>query len=187
MSNTDLKFIINNSTDSPLNLNYKILSLYRKEYITSSGAHNGELNKVEYYVNYDGTTYSNLALTEYRVYTRDPNTLLALYRTQTVNWYLTNGSIGETKVTIKYYNPSDQIDEGITRRDNILNNAKLYLLSQIGLENGLGLIVSLLDQIYMYQQGYTPALMTAISNLTLPFITPTIKATVLEILTYTQA
>ena len=176
-------FIINDSYESPLNLNYDILGLYRKEYFTTTpGPQNGELNKVEYYQHYDGTTYSNLTLTEYRVYTRDPNTLLAIYRTQTINWYLTDSTIGETKVTIKYYNPTDQINEGIQRRTNVLNEAKLYLLSQIGLVNGLSYIVELADAIYTYQQGVTAPLSAAINASTDSFMTPTLKATTIGLL-----
>lgn len=179
-----IKFVINNSYESPLNINYDILGLHRKEYITTSGKQNGELNKCEYYLGYDGFTYSGLALTEYRTYTRDTNNLLCLYRTQITEWYLLDGSVGETKTTIKYYNPSDQIDEGIQRRNNILNNAKLYLLSQIGLVNGLSYIVELVGPIYMYEQGVTAPLIAAVSNSTDPFMTSQIKNTIIYILSY---
>jgi hypothetical protein len=188
---TDLKFKINNSYNSPLNTNYDLLGLFKFEYIEMTDPiHKGEMTKVEYYSNFIPgnpnvlANYSNLILTEYRVYTRDPSTSLVVYKDQTVNWYLTDGSIGETKTLRKYYQFKDSIQEGIRRRDTITTEAKLYLLSTIGLVNGQQLIVDLSPQISIYLQGAHQPLLDAINASTEPFLTPTIKTTVISILTF---
>ena len=73
----------------------------------------GELYKVEYYNTLVGdpnniANYSDLVLTENRVYTRDPTTALVIYRDQTVTWNLTDGTIGETKTQRKFYQLKDE-------------------------------------------------------------------------------
>jgi hypothetical protein len=187
---TDLKFKINNSHVSPFSDNYDILGFFKFEYIEMSDPlHKGELTKVEYYRNLAGnpnliTSYSDLILTEYRVFYRDPTTALVIYKDQTVNWYLSDGSVGETKKFRKYYQLRDAVLEGITRRDTITTEAKLYLLSTIGLTNGQQLIVDLSPQISIYLQGAHQPLLDAINASTEPFLTPTIKATVISILTF---
>jgi hypothetical protein len=64
----------------------------------------GELQKVEYYATFDGTTYSDPVLKVDVTYTRDSQGF-ASSRTTTRTWYYTDGTeIDETKVTQKYYN-----------------------------------------------------------------------------------
>jgi hypothetical protein len=184
------KFKINNSYNSPYNDNYDIMGFHKYEYIEMADmSRKGELSKVEYYRNLNGdpnnvSNYSDLILTEYRVYTRDPNTALLIYRDQTTTWNLTDGTTGETKTQRKFYQLKDSIEEGITRRDNITSYAKLYLLGQIGLANGQQLLADLTPYISVYLQGNHQPLLDAVSASTEPFMTPTIKATTVSILTF---
>ena len=153
------KFKINDSHQSPLNLNYDLYGFHKFEYIEMTDPlRKGELYKVEYYRNLAGdpnniANYSDLILTENRAYTRDPSTALLVYRDMTVTWNLSDNTIGETKVTRKWYQLKDSIDEGVTRRDNIIAYAKLYLLGQIGLANGQILLSDLTPYISTYLQG----------------------------------
>jgi len=184
------KFKINNSYDSPLNDSYDILGLHKYEYVEMTDPlRKGELSKVEYYRNLNGNpnvigNYSDLVVTEYRVYTRDPNTALVICRDLTVVWYLTDDTIGETKKTKKFYQLKDSIEEGITRRDNITSFAKLYLLNNIGLANGQILLSDLTPYISVYLQGNHQPLLDAVTNSVEPFMTPTIKGTTVAILTF---
>lgn len=173
-------FKITGTYDSPYNLNYNILGLHRKEYFVV-----GELQKVEYYTNYDGLTgWTNMILVENRVYTRDPTTDLVQYRTMIINFFLQDGTIGETKTTLKYYALQDQIYEGITRRTNVISTAKLYVMSQVGLANGEAYLVELITQINMYIQGSKQPLLDAVNASTDSFLTPTIIGTTIAILTF---
>jgi hypothetical protein len=175
-------FLINNSYNSPENTNYDILGLHKDEHINAAG----ELYLVNYYQTYNGATYSGLVLVENRTYTRNAPTSLVIYRTQVTQFYLTDGTIGATKTTIKYYPMQDAIQEGITRRNNVISQAKLYVMGTVGLANGQAYMVSNITNINIYIEGYTTPLITAVgaTNLTtFPFITPTVIATLTAILT----
>ena len=149
----------------------------------------GEMYKVEYYRNLNGDpnvieSYSDLILTEYRTYIRDINTALLIYRTQKVEWYLEDETVGETKIQNKYYQLKDSIQEGVKRRDNVTSYAKLYLLGKIGLINGQILISDLTPYISTYLQGNHQPLLDAVNNSTELFMTPEVKATTIAILTF---
>jgi hypothetical protein len=184
------KFKINDSYNSPLNDNYDILGFHKFEYIEMTDpAHKGELVKVEYYRNLNGdpndiNQYSDLILTEYREFTRDINTALIIYRKLKVDWYLEDGTIGESKTSMKYYQIKDAIQEGTKRRDNITSAAKLYLLKTIGLYNGQALISDLTPYINTYLQGNHKPLIDAVTNSLEPFMTDVIKQTTVSILTF---
>lgn len=184
------KFKINNSYNSPYNDNYDILGLHKFEYIEMNDVnHKGEMYKVEYYKNLNGnpnniSSYSDLILIEYRAYTRDANTALLIFRTMKVDWYLEDGTIGETKITQKFYQLKDSIEEGTKRRDNITSYAKLYLLNKVGLANGQILISQLTPYINTYLQGNHQPLIDAVNNFTESFMTSEVKATTINILTF---
>lgn len=187
-SNTQYK--INNSIDDPSNLNYDIFGFHKYEYIEMlDPLRKGELYQTDYYRNLSGDpnnigNYSDLVLSEFRVYTRDINTALVVSRAQTTVWYLTDNTTGITKTIQKFYQMKDSIQEGIERRDNITSYAKLYMLSQIGLANGQILITELTPYITTYLQGNHQPLIDAVNNSNDSFLTPTIKATVTSILTF---
>lgn len=172
------KFKINESYSSPENIDYDILGFHKKRTIIL-----GELVKVEYYRHYDGVTYSDLILEETRAYTRDSNGL-ATHRNLNVKWYLKDGTIGVEKDTIKYYSPSEAIDEGMTRRGNIVGMAKLYVLSQVGLANGQDFLGSVNSEATLFVNGSTQPLRDAVTASTKPYMTPTIKGTTVFLLTY---
>lgn len=185
------KFRINNSYSSPININYDLRGLYKYEYIEMQDpAHKGELVKVDYFVNFAGgdpndiNNYIDKALTEERVYTRDPATNLLIYRDQTIKWYLEDGTIGEKKVGRKTYQLKDAIEEGEIRRDNIITYAKLYLLSSVGLDNGQTLLAELGSEINIYIHGNHQPLIDAVNASTDPFMTALVKATTISILDF---
>jgi len=159
-------FKINDSTDSPINLDYDILGLHKKRTITQ-----GELRLVEYYKEYNpsGGTFSNLVLQEYRDYTRDAFGLVQ-YRTQTTHWLLDDGTTGATKQTTKYYSPTESIAEGITRRTNIIDEAKIYCLGSIGRDYGFDLLTTYKFETQLYIDGHRTPLINAISATTKPYM-----------------
>ena len=164
-------FKLTGTVASPVDLDYDIYGLHKKRTIVA-----GELILVEYYRNFDGTTYSDLILTESRAYTRDVNGLVQ-YRNQNTKWHLEDGSVGVEKDTIKYYSPQESVDEGMTRRGNIIANAKLYVLSQVGLADGQDFLASVVTEVSLFVNGATQPLRDAVAATTKAYMTQTIKDT----------
>lgn len=170
-------FKLNNSLDSPINLNYDLYGLHKKRTFNQ-----GELSLTEYFKNYSNGIYSDLVVSESRVYSRDVNNLVQ-YRTQTISWYLTDETVGDTKVTIKYYDITESMLESETRRTNLISTAKLYTASQVGISDALDFMESINNEISLYIQGLTQNLFDAINASTKPYVTIELKATLISILT----
>jgi hypothetical protein len=157
---------------------YDIKGYHKKRTITL-----GELRRVEYYLNYDGTTYSNLMVDETRDYTRDANALV-ISRLQTSKWYDGQGTLQFEKTFTKYYTPQEAIEESATRNGNVLSDCKLYILSQVGLEYGQDMMLSVGTEMNVYINGYRVPLINAIQASTKPYMTQVIKDTACAILNY---
>jgi hypothetical protein len=170
-------FKLTGSLDSPVNIDYDVFGLHKKRTLNQ-----GELSLVEYFKNYDGETYSDLVVKEERTYTRDSNNLVQ-YRTQTSTWYLTDDTVGATKTTTKYYSIQESVAESETRRGNLVATAKLYTLSQIGIENCWDFLNSINNEMNLYIQGATGYLFDAIANSDKAYMTNEIKGTLAYILT----
>lgn len=172
------KFKIHNSYDSPQMLDYDILGFHKKRVIVA-----GELRTVEYYENYDGTTYTGLIVRESRNYTR--NVLgLVISRTLFVEWFLNDGTLGTTISTSKYYSAVEAIDEGIDRRKNIISDAKIYCLNTLGQAYAFDLLISLKVYIDIYTDGYHDPLINAVNASTKPYLTSAMKTIITNILTF---
>jgi hypothetical protein len=91
----------------------------------------GEVQKKEHYANFDGTTYSDLIVVEDIVYNR--NALgFAVSRTTTRKWICEDQSVHpDTKISLKYYSANDQIEEGITRRGNLIKSIQQPVMGLI--------------------------------------------------------
>lgn len=100
------------------------IKLHRKQTLVK-----GEVTKEEYYVNFNGTTYSDEIVEEVHTFTR--NSLgFALYRTTTIKWYTEFGNhCPETKTWVKFYDGLQTIEEGISRRGNIVKYLQPVILS----------------------------------------------------------
>jgi hypothetical protein len=91
----------------------------------------GEVQKKEHYAVFNGTTYSDLVVVEDIVYSR--NALgFATSRQTTRKWVCEDNSVHpDTKVSVKYYNSNDQIEEGITRRGNLIKSIQQPVMGLI--------------------------------------------------------
>jgi hypothetical protein len=174
--NNLLHFKINDSFDSPANLDYDIYGLHKKRTITF-----GELRRTDYYRNYNTNSqvYSDLVVEELRDYTRDVNGLVQ-FRTQTTNWFLKNGDVGATKVTTKYYTLPEAIHEGVERRSNVIAQAKAYTLANIGQLYSFDLLTGIKNEIQLFLDGYTQPLRDAVSANTKPYLTTQVKEGIIE-------
>lgn len=171
-------FRISNSFESPENLDYDILGLHKKRSIIG-----GELRTIEYYKNYDGTTYSDLSVLETRTYTRNEIGLVTT-RNLEIKWYLSDDSIGYSKSYIKYYSPIEAIDEGISMRSNVIGAAKIYSLNSLGTTYSFDLLNSVKTQVDLFVQGYKQPLIDGINNSTKAYLTQEIKDGIVTILTF---
>ena len=79
---------------------------------------------------------------------------------------------------------NEAIAEGITRRGNMLADAKLYALYVIGLANGQDLIVTYATEMTAFVNGFAQILKDAIANSTKTYLTETIKNSIVYILSY---
>lgn len=171
-------FKINGTTETPVNLDYDIFGFHKKRTIVT-----GELVSVEYHRNFDGTTHSDIVVKEQRTYTRNEMGMV-MYRTMSIDWYFEDGSVGEVKNTTKFYSPQESIDEGMSRRSNMIADGKLYILSTVGLVNGQDFLISLTGEVNLFVNGATQPLRDAITNSTKSYITQTIKDTLQVIFTF---
>ncbi len=91
----------------------------------------GEVQKKEHYVNFNGTTYSDLVVVEDIIYTR--NALgFAVSRQTNRKWICEDESVHpDYKTSIKYYSSNDQIEEGITRRSNLVKSIQQPVMGLI--------------------------------------------------------
>lgn len=104
----------------------------------------GQLIKVEYFETYNKTTNigTNKILQVDIVYIVGADSLVSS-RTTTRKWYLRdNTTIGVSIDSIKTYTNEAGITEGITRRDNNVNNLKLMVPGMIMATTGDSLIVA---------------------------------------------
>jgi len=175
------KFKINNSYNSPENIDFTIFGLHKEEIIS----HDGFLNDIRYWKDYNGTIYSNLWVHEHRKYNVDSDTGLAVTREMTIEWYLEDDTIGYTRIyPLKYYNQVEAIAEGIRRRSNIIDKAKVYCINELGLNYSFDLLNSVKIQLDLFVQGYTQPLRDAIASSTKPYLTQKMKDDIVAILTY---
>lgn len=172
-------FKVHMSSNNPDYLDYDILGLHKKRTII-----NGELNRVQYYRDYDGISYSDLVVEENIVYNRNAVSGLVNTRNMTISWYLTDGTIGHEKSTIKYYSMIESIDEGIVRRNNMIAAAKLVVLGAVGLENGQNLLTELNLQINLFINGNTQPLRDAVAACTKSYLSAGLKTVIITELSF---
>jgi hypothetical protein len=172
---SDVYFRITGDDEDPSDIDYSIRG-YHKEKIFNFG----ELNVVNYYENYNGSTFSDIVVKEERYYHRDVTNNLVEYRSMTHSFYYNNDQIGIQKNTIKYYTLEESIQESRTKRDNIINQTKAYVLVELGRMISFDLLSSIKSEMELFLDGYTTPLVDAIQNSTKPYLTQTIKDNIEE-------
>lgn len=108
------------------NINYKILGLFPKYFINR-----GEVYRVEYFKEYDGSKFSDLILVVDITYERAPSGF-ALSRTVRRRWVNNDeGFNSDEKITIKNYrvNHFKMISEGKKRRGLLVDNMQIPVMT----------------------------------------------------------
>jgi len=170
---------LTNSQESPIHIDYDVYGLHKEKIIVR-----GNLILVNYYKNYDTISkeYSDLVVREHREYLRDENGLVTK-RNQTTEWIMMDESVGLINATVKYYNQTEAIQEGIDRRTNIIDEAKVYCINNIGLNYSFDLLNTVSVYVSLFKDGYTSPLRSAISASTKPYLTTELKNEIVNILT----
>jgi hypothetical protein len=171
-------FKISGHNADPSFVDYDILGLHKKRTLIK-----GELRIIEYFRNFDGNVYSDLIVKEERTFIRN-EILMALYRIQKSTWYFEDGEEGLVKEYIKYYTPETSLQEGITRRTNIIDQCKIYMLHSVGRENGYDFLQSLKSQRDLYVEGFRQPLLDGVLTSVKSYLTEQIRTDLLEILTF---
>lgn len=163
------------------NIDYNIQGYFKVNTID----YRGDLITVEYYRNYDGETYSNMKVKESRTYTRDANGILSR-RDMLIEWFKNGGdTVMATKNTIKYYTVTEGYEDNKRSRTNIINKASMYLMGQIGVENGKAFLNISKSEINGYISGSIQPLLDLVANTTEVYMIgspPVIKETLNYIL-----
>lgn len=180
-----LPFLATGTTESPERVNYNLLGLHKNEIFDEKG----DLVVVQYFVDYDAETgiHSTMAVEERRTYTRDSNTGVLKQRSTDIDWYNTEGSVGASKTQVnKYYTAVKGFESNKKARQNLLNNASMYLLSQVGLTDAKAFWKTLgQDDVKDYKNIGDLSIIDSINNSVESYMNATIKATLVTILNIT--
>lgn len=159
------------------NIDYRHLGLFKKEIFNSLG----DFTTIEYYKNYDGTTYSDLEVKETLTYSRDVTTGLLTERDIDIEWY-DKGSVIETKTTKKHYTAAKGYNGNKKARQNLINDASMYLMSQVGKSDGTAFFKLVRAEVEDYISTSDMELVNFINNSTESYMTQSIKDTLSAIL-----
>ena len=118
---------IHNIKSIPYEVDYNLLGLHKKRTFVK-----GELQKIEYFANYDPSTqtHSTLILREERSYIRNADDYLD-HRILTITWMFNDETEGQQKQTTKFYAIEEAVAEGKRRRENIVNSLKFSTVALI--------------------------------------------------------
>ncbi len=178
------KFKINNSYDSPENLDYDILGFHKYRPLIK-----GELVNVKYYRNVEGELdnriFSDLILEEIRTYIRNEDGDL-LRREMEIVFFLEDEEVGCRKngLTKTYSHPESMI-EGATRRNNIIEEAKAYVKKHLAnWSDRFDLLSLFAPYIAYYREGFRSPLISGIESADKPYLTSQMKIDLIAILTF---
>ena len=172
------------------NVNYNFLGLQKEEIFDDYGC----LIEKNMYLNYNSETkvFSNKILRDVCVYTRTND--MVVYRTETITWYDENEYPVFIKSISKNYTLIDSMNEGIRRRENLINKAKEYGFMNITgtyevsgeptMPNAYYFFTVIKDEVTLYINGMKDYLINKIENSQESYLTSTIKTNLVDILKY---
>jgi len=118
-------------------------------------------------------------------FTRDATTGLLAQRDSVIEWFKSDDVVGATKNITKYYSLEEGYDANKSSRQNLIDRASMYLLSQIGITDAKAYWKTVATDVDDYINASDLTLVTTINNSIEPYMTPTIKATLDAILNVT--
>lgn len=124
------------TTKPPVDLDFRsglVTMLHRKSQVVK-----GECIKEEYYQNcsvdaYGNLTYTNLIVSEHHAFTRDPLGF-PVVRSSHLKYYDKNGvASNPIKPWVKFYSTIEKIQEGKTRRGNLVDNLQMPVIGLVSI------------------------------------------------------
>lgn len=175
-----------------INFNTGLNTKLNKQLIQSLG----EITEIRHCQHYDPTTdtYSTPVVRERFDYDRNSQTQLANYRTQTIEWYLEDGTVGPHPKVLpkKYYRtPAQKRDELQRKRRNQTGQAALITISalmqqgrseQEALKAGQGYWSKISAEVNAYETGNPKLLRDRLQTDTEPEWLATIRDSILPVL-----
>ncbi len=175
------KYLLNNSGESPVHLNHTNMELVER-----SIYHAGDLKAIEYYLSHshENNQFDGLAVSETYTYYRDPFDVSIVKHECKTTWYLEDGTEGTSVVKAKIYDPADGIKKQEAKRWNLVNQAKAYMLMNIGYLNSAELLneADALRIIGLYVQEIKNPLYNFIQDAQKEYLSEQVKAGLLGIL-----
>ena len=156
---------------------YRLNGYHKKETFDSKG----DFSTIEYFKNFDGTNYSGLEVRETRAYTRDVTTGLLTQRTILIEW-ISNGEVIASKTLTKYYTATKGHTANKKARQNLINDASMYLFAQVGKVDATNFWKIERSSVNDYVNTSDLTIITEIDNSTESYMTQTIKDTLTSIL-----
>lgn len=166
-------YVINQSSEIPSNLNFKILGLTQIEEVVK-----GEIKSISYF---KGDT---LAVKENLSYTKNN---LFIYQTITkkIDWFLIDGRVGFSKEWTEEIPSYKKTDMGRERRGRIIGDVEDYCAENLTQLQAFDLFESLKEQIRLYRDvGYKEPLINSVGTIIKPYLTAIIRNTIQEKLTF---
>lgn len=151
-----LDVVANSGIQTPQMIDYRHIGLFKKATEDKS-----LLTKLEFYETFENNIYTNKIIEE--VYEYIENAPLYVGQKTTVNWIDTENNIGFSTDFTYMFLPNEIIEFGEKKRKNVLSNAKLYALQQIG-ANAYTLLDFCQVQMSIYVQGNTPPLINRVNE-----------------------
>jgi hypothetical protein len=132
-----LNYTLTNSSESPATVNYNNSELVERSLYTD-----GDLARVEFYRSFNPETgeFSGLAVAESYTYKRDPFDVAIIFHACQVAWYLEDETVGESITKSKIYDPAEGVVAQERKRWNLINQAKAFMLMNIGYLNSAELL-----------------------------------------------
>jgi len=160
-----------------LEKDYRLNGYHKKEVFDTKG----DFQTIGYYDSFDGTNYVGLKVEETRTYTRDETTGLITERTIVIKWY-SGDRVAGTKTLTKYYTATKGHTANKKARQNLINDASMYLFSQVGKVDATNFWKIVRSEVNDYVNTSDLALITEIDNSAESYMTQTIKDTLTAIL-----
>lgn len=158
-------------------LNYDILGLQKRRRMNK-----GEVVSTEYWMDHDLALdeYSGLCVRETNHYLRQND--LVYCRFKKIEWMLSDGTVGSEKVTKKTYELREGIAEGVTRRKNVYEDAKLTAIGLLGIAPATDLLSAFGPYLGLYWEGNKHGLLKTLRDLQRPYLEEGHRQALLSIL-----
>lgn len=109
---------------------YRLFGLAKQEIFDT----NGDIKELNFYRNYDDVNdlFTQIAVKEFRTYTRSTATGLPTKRVTDITWYDENGNVILTKSNVtKYYSSDKGFKANKRARQNLIDKASMYLFGAL--------------------------------------------------------